>query len=77
MAAIAASWEAGTQQEAEDVPMVDAAKGEPTPSSSSVPPFPVDCTMIIDEARAHYMDMVRDEREEWFREAQGDAAFNL
>ena len=39
-------------------------------------PRVVHCTMTIGEARAQYMDRVRQMREEQFREAQADAAYN-
>ena len=68
MAAIAADWQP------EDVQMEDASDDEPTPPSSSfVAPSPVHCTLTIGETRAHYMDMVREEK---FREAQADANYN-
>ena len=73
MAAIAA----GRQAEADDGPMDDAVEDEPGPSSSPAPPSAVHCTMTIGEARAHYMDMVREEPEDMFREAHADAAYNL
>ena len=83
MAAIAGGWLAGKQPEDDDVPMEDTAADEPAPPSSSVPPShssappsPVHCTLTIGEARAHYMDMVREEREEQFWEAQADASYN-
>jgi hypothetical protein len=45
--------------------MEDAANDKPAPpsssalpSSSSTQPSPMHCTMTIDEARAHYQDMV-------------------
>ncbi|KAE8802704.1 peroxisomal biogenesis factor 3 [Hordeum vulgare] len=34
------------------------------------------CTMTIGEARAHYMDMVREERQEQFQKARVTAAYN-
>ncbi|KAE8806640.1 hypothetical protein D1007_17165 [Hordeum vulgare] len=43
------------------------------PSFFAVPPSPVHYTMTIGEASGHSMDMVRDEQ---FREAQADAAYN-
>jgi hypothetical protein len=54
-------WLAGRQPEDDNVPMEDAADDERAPPSSSVPPLPVHCTITIDEARAHYMDMVQEE----------------
>ena len=34
------------------------------------------CTMTIREARAQYMDMVRQKRQEQFREVQAETAYN-
>ena len=70
MAAIAADQLAGRQPEDDDV--VD----DPAPTPSSAPSSPVHCTMTIGEARAQYMDSVRQMRQEQFREAQADAAYN-
>ena len=66
MAAIGADRLAGRQPEDDDL--------APTPSSA--PSSPVHCTMTIGEARAQYMDSVRQMRQEQFREAQVDAAYN-
>ena len=81
MAAIAADWQAGRQPE--DMQMEEASDDKPSPPSSSsaapsssAPPSPVHRTLTIDEARAHYMDMVREEREEQFQEAQADINYN-
>ena len=49
---------------------------DPAPTPSSAPSSPVHCTMTIGEARAQYMDTVRQKREELFREAQADTAYN-
>ena len=49
---------------------------DPAPTPSSTPSSPVHCTMTIGEAHAQYMDRVRQMREEQFREAQADAAYN-
>ncbi|KAE8771653.1 Sulfotransferase [Hordeum vulgare] len=69
MAAIAVRRES----EADDVLMEDAIDDEPVPpSSSSAPRSLAYCTMTINEARAHYMDMMRDERE-----VQADIAYNF
>uniref|UniRef100_M8AXY0 Uncharacterized protein n=1 Tax=Aegilops tauschii TaxID=37682 RepID=M8AXY0_AEGTA len=56
--------------------MEGVAADEPASASSSTLPSPVHCTMTIGEAHARYMDMVREEREEQFREVQADAAYN-
>lgn len=70
MAAIAVGW----QPEDDNVPMEDAVDDEPAPpSSSSPPPSPLHCTMTIGEARAYYMDMVREEQ---FREAHANIVYN-
>ena len=53
--------------------MEDGADDEPAPQSSSAPPSPVHCSMTIGEARAHYIDVVREDQ---FWEAQADAAYN-
>ena len=76
MAAIAADWLAGRQPEDDDVPMENMVVDDPVPTPSSAPSSPVHCTMTIGEARAQYMDTVRQKREEQFREAQADAAYN-
>ena len=76
MAAIAADWLAGRQPEDDDVPMENMVVDDPAPTPSSAPSSPVHCTMTIGEARAQYMDTVRQKREEQFREAQADAAYN-
>ena len=49
---------------------------DPAPTPSSAPSSLVHCTMTIGEARAQYMDRVRQMREEQFREAQADVAHN-
>ena len=69
MAAIAADWLAGRQPEDDDVPMENMVVNDPAPTPSSAPSSPVHCTMTIGEARAQYMDTVRQMREEQFREA--------
>ena len=76
MAAIAADRLASRQPEDDDVPMENMVVNDLAPSPSSVPSSPVHCTMTIGEARAQYMDMVRQMREEQFWEAQADAAYN-
>ena len=76
MTAIAADWLAGRQPEDDDVPMENMVVGDPAPTPSSAPSSPVHCTMTIGEARAQYTDTVRQKREEQFREAQADAAYN-
>ena len=76
MAAIAADRLAGRQSEEDDVPMENMVANDPAPTPSSAPSSPVHCTMTIGEARAQYMDRVRQMREEQFREAQADAAYN-
>ena len=76
MAAIAADRLAGRQSEDNDVPMENMVVDDPAPTPSSAPSSPVHCTMTIGEARAQYMDRVRQMREEQFREAQADAAYN-
>ena len=76
MAAIAADRLAGRQPEDDDVPMENMVVDDPAPTPSSAPSSPVHCTMTIGEARAQYMDRVRQMREEQFREAQADAAYN-
>ena len=76
MAAIAADWLAGRQPEDDDVLMENMVVDDPAPTPSFMQSSPVHCTMTIGEARAQYMDMVRQKREEQFREAQADAAYN-
>ena len=76
MAAIAADWLAGRQPEDDDVPMENMVVDDPAPTRSSAPSLLVRCTMTISEARNQCMDMVRQMREEQFREAQADAAYN-
>ena len=76
MAAIAADWLAGRQSKDDDVLMKNMVVDDPTPTPSSTPSSLVHCTMTIGEARAQYMDRVRQMREEQFREAQADAAYN-
>ena len=76
MAAIAADRLAGRQPEDDDVPMENMVVDDPAPTPSSAPSSPVHCTMTIGEARAQYMDRMRQMREEQFREAQADAAYN-
>ena len=68
MAAIAAGWLAGRQPEDDDVPMENMVVDDLAPTPSSAPSSLVHCTMTIDEARAQYMDMVRQKREEQFWE---------
>lgn len=83
MAAIAVGWLAGRKPVDDDVPKEDAASDDQVPPSSSIAPptsstasfSPVPCTMSIGEAHSHYVDMVRDERQEKFQEAQNDAAY--
>ena len=76
MAAIAADWLAGRLPEDDDVPMKNMVVDDPAPTPSSAPSSLVHCTMTIGEARAQYMDRVRQMREEQFQEAQADAAYN-
>ena len=76
MAAIAADWLAGRQPQDDDVPMENMVVDDPAPPPSYAPSLPVHCTMTIGEAHAQYMDTVRQKREEQFREAQADAAYN-
>ncbi|KAE8793482.1 Peroxisomal biogenesis factor 3 [Hordeum vulgare] len=76
MVGIATRWQASRKARDIDDPMEDAADDDPTlssssssiapPSSSVVPPSSGHFTMSIDEAHAHYMDMVR---EEWVARA--------
>ena len=76
MAAIAADRLAGRQPEDDDVPMENMVVDDPAPTPSSAPSSLVHCTMTIGEARAQYMDRVRQMHEEQFREAQANAAYN-
>ena len=76
MAAIAADWLAGRRPEDDDVPMENMVVDDPVPTPSCAPPSPVHCTKTIGEARAQYMDTVRQKREEHFREAQAAATYN-
>ena len=76
MAAIVADRLAGKQSEDDDVPMENMVVDDPAPTPSSAPSPSVCCTMTIDGAHAQYMDTVRQMREEQFREAQADAAYN-
>ena len=71
MAAIATDWLASRQPEDDDVPMENMVVDDSAPTLSSAPSSLVHCTMTIGEARAQYMDTVRQ-----FREAQPDAAYN-
>ena len=73
MAAIAADWLAGRQPEDDDVPMENMVVDDQAPTPSSAPSSPVHCTMTIGEARAYYMDMVREEQ---FREAHANIVYN-
>ena len=75
MAAIVADRLADRQPEDDDVPMENMVVDDPVPTPSSAPSSSVHCTMTIGEARAQYMDRVRQMREEQFREAQGDTAY--
>ena len=74
MAAIAANWLAGRQPEDVDILMENMVVDDPAPTASYTPSSLVHCTMTIGEARAQYMDRVRQMPEEEFREAQADAA---
>ena len=74
MAAIGADRLADRQPEDDDVPMENMVVDDPAPTPA--PSSPVHCTMTICEARAQYMDRVRQIREEQFREAQADATYN-
>ena len=76
MAAIAADRLAGRQPEDNDIPMENMVVDDPAPTPSSAPSSPVHCTMTIGEARSQCMDTVRQKREEQFREAQADTAYN-
>ena len=64
MAAIAVEWLAGRQPEDDYIPMENMVVDEPVPTPSSAPSSPVHCTMTIGEARAQYIDRVRQMREE-------------
>ena len=74
MAAIAADRLSGRQPEDDDVPLENLVVDDPAPTPSSAPSSLVNCTMTIGEARAQYMDTVRQKHEEVFQEAQVDAA---
>ena len=76
IAAIVADRLAGRQPEDDDVPMENMVVDDPAPTPSSTPSSLVHCTMTIREARAQYMDNVRQMHQEQFREAQADAAYN-
>ena len=76
MAAIAADRLAGWQPDDDDVPIENMVVDDPVPTPSSAPSSPVHSTMTIGEARAQYMDTMRQKREEQFREAQADATYN-
>ena len=64
MVAIVADWLAGRQPEDDDIPMENMVVDEPAPTPSSTPSSLVHCTMTIGEARAQYMDTVRQKCEE-------------
>ena len=64
MAAIATDRLAGRQPKDDDVPMENTVVDAPVPTPSFAPSSPVHCTMTISKARAQYMDMVRQKREE-------------
>ena len=64
MAAIVADRLAGRQPEDDDVPMENMVIDDPTPTPSCAPSSLVHCTMTIGEARAQYMDSVRQMRKE-------------
>ena len=64
MAAIAADWQADRQPEDDDIPMESVVVDVLAPTPSSAPSSPVHCTMTIGEARAQYMDTVRQKRQE-------------
>src|SRR3954463_11328241 len=76
MAAITADRLGGRQPEDDDVPMENMGVADPAPTPLLASSSPVHCTMTIGEARAQYLDRVRQMREEQFREAQADAAYN-
>ncbi|KAE8784808.1 U-box domain-containing protein 9 [Hordeum vulgare] len=68
MTTIVVDWQAGQQMEDNDAPMEDEL----------APPFlPVCAALTIDESRAHYMDMFREQEEAKFRQAHADRAYNL
>ena len=50
---------------------------EDAKEDESTAPSPVHAGITIGEARAHYMDMVLEEREAKFQRAQADEAYNL
>ena len=66
---MAADRLAGRQPENDDVPMENMGVDDPAPTPASTPSSLVHCTMTIGEARAQYMDRVRQMREEQLREA--------
>ncbi|KAE8802853.1 Sulfotransferase [Hordeum vulgare] len=66
---LAPSRQTGGQTEADDVALKDAGEDEPAQYCS-----PVHDSMTIDEARANYMDMVREEQ---FHQAPANQAYNL
>ena len=74
--AIAADRLADRQPEDDDVPMENMVVDDPTPTPSFAPSSPMHCTMNIGEASAQYMDRVKQMRQEQFREAQANAAYN-
>ena len=76
MAAISTYRLAGRQPKDDDVPMENMVVDDLAPTPSSAPFSPVHCTITIGEARAQYMDTVRQMREEQFWELQADAAYN-
>ncbi|KAE8771438.1 Sulfotransferase [Hordeum vulgare] len=59
--ALAIRWLADRQLEDDDVQMEDNANDAPVPPFSFAPPSLVHCIITIHEARAHYMDIVREE----------------
>ena len=56
--------------------MENVVVDEPAPTPSSAASSLVHDTMIIDEAHAQYINMVRQKCEEQFQEAQVDTAYN-
>ena len=76
MATIVADYLASRHSEDDDVPMENMLVDDLAPTPSSASSSPVHCTMTIGEARAQYMDSVRQMRQEQFREVQADAAYN-
>ena len=64
MAAIAAGRGAGRQPADDGLPMENMVVDDPTPTPSSAPSSLVNCTLTIGEARAQYMDRVRQRHEE-------------